>query len=108
MPYHHVFSNLIGRGEIKVSPVGWTNLSIEYGYGYIGMQQNFYWRVKGSEHTFHIPLQTLNELSKGDYESHIEYVLENFRREYLSWAATGFSEEWMREYHNEFKNFIEI
>lgn len=108
MPFHQDFSELYGRGELEVRPLGWTDLTIEYGYGYISQQLNFYWRVKGTEHTFRIALQLLNEHSKGKYEEHIEYVLENFRQEYLSWAAQGFQADWMVEYHREYRNFIEI
>ena len=108
MPNRQDFSSLYGNGELEVAPAGWTPLTIEYAYGYLVNQQNFFWRVKGTEHTFSIPVLLLNELSKGNYESHIEYVLENFREEYLSWAATGFSAEWMVEYHREYRNHIEI
>jgi hypothetical protein len=108
MPFHYDFSKLYGHGELKTQPNGWTELIIEYGYGRIASQPNFYWRVKGSQHTFRIPLVILNEQSKGKYEEHIRYVLENFRLEYLSWAAQGFPQEWMVEYHREYRNFIEI
>ena len=108
MPFHQNFDELYGRGEIKVRPNGWEDLIIEYGYGDISNNQNFYWRIKGSKHTFRILLQLLNEHTKGKYEQHVEYVLENFREEYLSWAAQGFPEEWMVEYHKEYRNFIQF
>jgi len=108
MPNKHDFSTLYGHGETEVHPKGWTKLAVEHGYGYLGSQLNFYWRVKDTQHTFRIPLQQLNELTQGKYESHFEYVLENFREEYLSWAAGGFQAEWMVEYHREYRNFIEI
>jgi hypothetical protein len=108
MPFHQDFSELYSIGEINVHPYGWKKLVIEYGYGYVGDVQNFFWRVKETRHTFRIPLVTLNEMSKGNYEEHIQYVLENFRQEYLSWAAQGFPVEWMVEYHHEYKNFLEI
>ena len=108
MPFHQDFDDLYGRGEISVRPNGWTPLVVEYGYGNISQQKNFYWRVKGTQHTFRISYQSLNELSHGDYGNHIEYALENFRQEYLSWAAGGFTEEWMVEYHQEYRNYLEI
>ena len=108
MPFRQNFDDLYGLGTMEVQPSGWIKLTIEYGYGFISRQQNFYWRVEGTEHTFRISLQTLNEHSKGNYEEHIEYVLENFRSEYLSWAAQGFPESWMVEYHFEYRNFVEI
>ena len=60
MPFHQNFDELYGRGEIKVRPNGWEDLIIEYGYGDISNNQNFYWRIKGSKHTFRILLQLLN------------------------------------------------
>lgn len=108
MPYRHDFSELYGRGEIEVKPNGWIPLTIEFGYAYLGSVPNLYWRVKETEHTFRIPVNTLNEISKGDYEGHIEHILENFRQEYLAWAASGFQVEWMREYHREYRKHIKI
>ena len=106
MPYRKDFSTLWGRGELKISPEKWTPLIIEYGYANVGTLINMFWRVKETNHTFRIPITQLNEISKGDYESHIENFLEIFREDYLSWAAQGFSEKWMREYHEEYKNHI--
>lgn len=108
MPNRQDFSNLYGKGEIPVKPNGWTPLTIDFAYGYVGNLPNFYWRVKGTEHTFRIPVNQLNELSKGDYERHIKEFLESFRQEYLGWAGGGFQEEWMREYHREYRNCIQI
>jgi len=108
MPFHQDFNELYGRGEMTVQPEGWEDLTIEYGYGDISQVRNFYWRVKGTKHTFRIPLQLLNEHSKGNYEEHIAYVLENFRTDYLSWGAQGFPETWMVEYHREYRNFVQI
>lgn len=108
MPNRQDFTSLYGQSSFEIAPAGWVPLTVEYAYGYLVDQQNFFWRVKGTEHTFSIPVLLLNQLSKGNYESHIEYVLENFREEYLSWAAGGFIAEWMVEYHREYRNYIEI
>ena len=108
MPYYADFSRLYGRGDLQVRPKGWTKLTIEYGYGNVGNILNFFWRVQGTQHTFRIPLQTINQDSQGDYEKHIESFLEGFREEYLSWVAQGFKEEWMVEYHKEYRNYLEI
>jgi len=108
MPFHKDFSQLWGHGELKVFPKKWKECTVEYGYGYVGTLINVFWRIKGTQHTFRIPLLQLDEISKGDYESHIERFLEIFREDYLSWAAQGFSEEWMRDYHKEYRNYIEI
>jgi hypothetical protein len=109
MPFHQDFSSLYSVGELTTHPNGWIDdLIIEYGYGRISHQINFYWRVKGTNHTFRLPLNILNEHSKGNYDDHIKYVLENFRLEYLSWAAQGFPQDWMVEYHKEYRNFIQL
>jgi hypothetical protein len=108
MPFHQDFGELYGKSEMTAKPYGWIPLTIEYGYKDIARQKNFFWRVKGTQHTFRIPLASLNEFSHGNYEHHIEYVLENFRQEYLSWAAQGFSADWMVEYHQEYRNYLEI
>lgn len=106
MPFRKDFTVLWGRGELNVAPEKWTPLTIEYGYGHAGTIINMFWRVKGTSHTFRIPITQLNEISKGDYESHIEEFLEIFMQDYLEWATQGFPEEWMREYHQEYKNCI--
>ncbi len=106
MPFRKDFKELWGHGELNVKPDKWTPLIIEYGYGYVGTLINMFWRVKGTSHTFRIPINQLNEISKGDYENHIEEFLKIFREDYLTWAAQGFSEEWMREYHREYRNHI--
>ena len=108
MPFHKDFNELWGQGEMKVAPKKWKPLTVEYGYGYVGTLINMFWRVKGTKHTFRVPLNQLNEVSKGDYENHIEQFLEVFREDYLSWVAQGLSEEWMRDYHREYRNIIEL
>ncbi len=108
MPYIHDFSTLTSKGEINVSPRGWQPVTIEYGYGYIGQQINFYWRIKNTTHTFRISLQLLNQESGGNYAKHIEEFLEEFRKEYISWIAQGFPAEWMYEYHQQYRNYVEI
>jgi hypothetical protein len=108
MPFYKDFNELWGRGELKVTPRKWKPLIIEYGYGYVGTLINMFWRVKGTRHTFRIPVNILNEHSQGNYEKHIEEFLEIFRNEFLEWVASGLTEEWMREYHAEYKNYIEF
>jgi len=108
MPFHKNFAELWGHGELKVRPKKWKPLTIEYGYGYVGSLINMFWRVQGTKHTFRIPVNQLNEYSQGNYEKHVEEFLAIFREDYLTWAAQGFSEEWMREYHKEYRNHIEL
>jgi hypothetical protein len=108
MPFIKDFSTLTGRGSFDTEISKWSPLSIEYGYEYISTALYFFWRIKGTSHTFRIGYLELMEQTGGDYEKHISSFLKEFRKEYLGWAATGFSEPWMREYHNEYKNFIEL
>ena len=50
----------------------------------------------------------LNELSKGDVPKHIEEFLETFREDWLKWVTGGLKETWMREYYEQYKQYIEI
>ena len=108
MPFNKDFEELWGRGELQVHPKKWKSATIEYGYGYVGTLLNMFWRVKDTKHTFRIPVNQLNLHSQGDYEKHVESFLEIFREDYLSWVAQGLSEEWMRDYHREYRNYIEL
>lgn len=108
MPYIHDFSTLKGKGEIEVSPSGWQPLIIEYGYDYVSTQLNFFWRVKNTQHTFRISVQLLNQETGGDYGKHIKEFLETFREEYISWITQGFPADWMREYHEQYRDYIQI
>jgi hypothetical protein len=108
MPFHKDFGDLWGKNELLVHPKKWEKLTVEYGYGYVGSLVNMFWRVKGTKHTFRIPVSDLNNLSKGNYEKHIEEFLELFRDDYLGWIAQGLTEQWMEEYHREYGKFIEL
>ncbi len=109
MPFVKDFSTLTGRGTFDVDVPKWSSpLTIEYGYEYISTMLYFFWRLKGTSHTFRIDYMQLMQLTEGNYEAHISDFLKSFRQEYLGWAATGFSETWMREYHEQYKNFIEL
>jgi uncharacterized protein YbcI len=48
------------------------------------------------------------ELTQGNYDEHISEFLSEFRKEYLGWATNGFQAEWMRDYHQEYRNFIQL
>jgi hypothetical protein len=109
MPFVKDFSTLRGRGTIELEVPKWSSpLYIEYGYDYISAQLYFFWRVQGTSHTFRIGYLELMELSNGDYEKHIFGFLKSFRIEYLSWINSGLKEQWMQEYYQEYKNFIEF
>ena len=95
--------------EVKVNPEGWINpLTIEYDIGLYGDTPAYHWRVKGTTHTFVIPVLQLNYLSSGDYAAHFKKVLEGFRKDFLDWRKEGFYTEWMQEYKKQFSNYIVI
>jgi len=108
MPYTKDFATLRGRGSFSLEAPQWTPLSIEYGYDYISNQLYFFWRLEGTQHTFKIPYIDLMTIGDENLEKHISQFLKEFRLEYLGWASSGFSEQWMREYHEEYKHFIEL
>jgi len=110
MPHNFDFSKLENIKEIKVDPSGWVqNIYIEYGvgedirsYGAI----SYFWRVKGTQHTFVIPVVRMDFLSSGNYKKHFENVLENFKEDYINWKKEGFVIEWSKEYEKQFSRFI--
>jgi hypothetical protein len=108
MPNNQVdFSKLEDVKEIGVQPEGWIEpLNVEYGLGFKGMTPSCFWRVKGTKHTFIIPITRLHFLSSGDYEKHFRETLEGFRKEYLEWKDIGFQYEWMRDYRDQYSKFI--
>lgn len=108
MAYVRDFDELTARGSFNVRVPKWVPLTIEYGYGYNDRQYNWYWRVQGTVQTFRMPYADIMHLTSGNYEKHVQEFLEDFREEYLSWAYGGFTEPWMREYHEQYKNLIEL
>lgn len=108
MPNNVDFTGLFSLNSFKVKVPYWKPLVIEYGYGYIQRALHMYWRVQGTTHTFRMSYIELMNTTNGDYEKHIQEFLESFRKEYLDWAFKGFKEPWMVEYHEQYKNFIEL
>ena len=114
MPHNFDFTIFKDIKTVEVSPKGWiTPLYVEY----VIVDENeevmrgipsYCWRVKGTTHTFVIPITRLDFLSKGDYKKHFEYVLEGFKEDYLSWKEAGFTTDWSREYRNQYSRFIII
>ena len=107
MPYVHDFSTLRDVKEVRISPKGWTSpIVVEYGVGE-RYGPTYFWRVKGTKHTFVIPMLRLNYISQGDYAAHFKDVLEKFlENDYNEWKRKGFPIEWMREYRDEFEKFV--
>lgn len=108
MPYIKDFSTLIGRGEFSLEVPKWKPLSIEYGYEYINEILQFYWRIKGTTHTFRGLYHQIIQQSHGKYDEYIKIVLQEFRTEYIQWLYSGLQQAWMREYHEQYKNLIEL
>ena len=96
---------------MEVNPEGWVEpLTVEYAVSanediFNGIP-SYLWRVKGTQHTFTIPVSRIDFVSQGDYKTHFEYALEDFREAYISWKEQGFSTPWAREYRDQFYQFI--
>jgi hypothetical protein len=101
-------TDLSQKQELYIVPEGWKSVVIEYGFKEYGAGSSWEvcWRIKGTQHIFRIPLKLLYEHSQGDYEKHFKEVLEIFREDYLEWYREGFSQDWMRNYRNQYSKFI--
>ena len=108
MPYVKDFSQLTGKGSFGMEVPNWVPLTIEYGYDRISLATYFFWRISGTQHTFRINYNDLMTETNVNLEEHISTFLKGFRNDYLTWARDGFSVDWMREYHREYRNFIEL
>ena len=107
MPYNHDFSNLQNIAETEILLEGWIQpIFVECGLGIHGTTPSYFWRVKGTKHTFVIPVLRMNFLSQGDYKKHFSDILTKFRDDYLQWFNNEFNTEWGREYHQQFVRFI--
>ncbi len=107
MPKQYDFSTLNNLQEIYVSPKGWVQpLIVEYGIGNHAEVSSYFWRVKGTKHTFIIPVLRMDYLSQGNYAEHFSYILEEFREDYKEWGSQGFFAGWMQEYRTEFSKYI--
>ena len=94
---------------MEVHPQGWVEpLFVEYGMGVHGSTPSYFWRVKGTKHTFVIPVMRMNFLSSGDYEKHFNEALESFREDYIDWKNQGWITEWQQEYRRDFSKFISL
>ena len=107
MPHNIDFTTITNIKILETNPEGWINpLIIEYGLGLHYNNPAYHWRVKGTTHTFVIPIARLEFLSSGDYAQHFSEALKNFRIDYLDWKINNFSEKWMEEYRDEYRKFI--
>ncbi len=108
MPYHKDFNELEIRGEFQLEPDGWVPITVEYGYGTIISAQYIFWRVKGTQHTFKLPVSEFNYKSNGDPEDYIRRFLEKFREEMLGWTFQGIKADWVKEYTIEYNNYVKL
>lgn len=109
MPNNYDFSKLENLKTVEVKPEGWISpLYVEYGISLYGDVLAYFWRVKGTEHTFVIPVLRMDYLSQGDYPKHFKEILEGFRQDYIGWSTEGWYVEWMMKYKKQFENFISL
>ena len=109
MPHSRDFSTLTGLGSLEVEVPGWKGkLTIEYGYEEISRVSYLNWRVSGTTHTFKVSYYSIMAETGGNYETHFQWFLENFRKEYLEWIYAGLTEPWMQEYYEQYKHIIEF
>ena len=112
MPNNVDFSNIKNIKTLEVNPKGWVeNLVVEYGIGEdmkIYGAESYFWRVKGTQHTFIIPIARMDFLSSGNYKKHFNEALETFREDYLSWKKEGFIYRWAKDYERQFSKFIVV
>jgi len=110
MPNNFDFKKLQNIKTMEVNPSGWISpLFVEYGITDDDAVQgimSYCWRVKGTQHTFVIPMLRLDFLSSGDYKKHFEIMLENFKDDYLEWKKQEFIIPWMKEYKEQYSKFI--
>lgn len=107
MPNNYDFNKLANVKAVEIDPDGWISpLFVEYGTGFHGEVPAYFWRVKGTKHTFVIPILRMDYLSQGDYEKHFKDVLNGFREEYIGWEYEQFYTPWMKEYKEMFEAFI--
>jgi|AntAceMinimDraft_6_1070360.scaffolds.fasta_scaffold46428_2 hypothetical protein len=109
MPHKADFSVITNIKEMRINPEGWIDpITVEYGLGMKYNIPSYFWRVKGTEHTFTIPISRFEFLSSGNYGEHFEMVLKKFREDYLEWKNSGFEVEWQREYRDQYNRYILI
>jgi len=109
MPNNYDFSGIKDLKIVEVHPEGWISpLFVEYGSYLHGGVPSYFWRVRGTQHTFVIPILRMDFLSKGEYAKHFEEALSAFREDYIGWSKEGFYSEWMSEYREQYKSFISL
>lgn len=109
MPNIKDFSTLAGRGSLQIEVPGWREqLTIEFGYADVGRASYLYWRIQETTHTFMISYYDIMKETQGQYNEHFIWFLQSFRKDYISWIYGGLKEDWMREYHEQYKYLVEL
>ena len=107
MPFNHDFADIQNIREVELHVEGWVDpIFVEYGLGVHQTTPSYFWRVKGTQHTFVIPILRMNFLSSGDYEKHFKEALSQFRQDFLEWKEGGFASDWAKEYRTQFSRYI--
>jgi len=107
MPNNYDFSRVSNVRTAEFDIDGWASpITVEWGTGFHGEVPAYFWRVRGTKHTFVIPILRMDYLSQGDYEKHFKEALSVFREDYLEWREDGFQSEWMQEYARQFDGII--
>ena len=109
MPNNYDFSKVENVKVVEINLDGWISpLYIEYGIGLHGELFSYFWRVKGTQHTFVIPILRMDYLSQGDYNEHFKKVLSKFRKDYIGWDKEEWYLSWMQKYREDFSQFISL
>jgi hypothetical protein len=109
MPNNYNFDGIRDLRTVEVNPQGWISpLFVEYGSDLYGGIPSYFWRVKGTQHTFLIPILRMDFISKGEYVKHFNEILEAFREDYIGWSKEGWYAEWMQQYREDYRSFITL
>lgn len=90
--------------ELEVE--GWEKLVIFYSVELVSNVSFLFWKIKGTEHIFRIPTRIVYENHGLNYGEHFSLTLKVFREDYLSWKNSGFPEDWMKRYKQQFQFLI--
>lgn len=107
MPKIYDFSYLEEQETVKLDIKGWNPIVIDFATTNNATQeQEVYWKIQGTNHTFKAFLSWLNGNYQDNYEKYFEEILTDFRINYKSWEEEGFTQQWMGEYRDQFSTII--
>lgn len=106
MPTDYNFSHLDVE-TVQMDIPGWKPLEIEFAVSnYVTQEQQIFWKVKGTNHTFRTFLSYMMAQYGENYEKHFEETLIEFRDNYKKWEEAEFEYPWMEEFRQGFESFI--